>query len=1052
MIAGRITDPTGAVVVGATISATADTGVAIQTRTNAEGYYLLASLVIGQYRVSIEVPGFRRAVSDVIQVHANTRARLDVQLELGSITDTISVRRAAPLLQADASSLSHTVGASPIGQLPLNGRNFSQLATLSAGVLPAFGHVQRESGFNSNGQWAVQNSYLLDGIDNNSQVIGIQDRKAQVLVPNIDAIEEFQIQTSNYTAEFGRGAGAVVNVSIKSGTNARHGTAHEFFRDDLFDARDTFDYFDRSGDGKADPNALQQHQFGFTTGGPIRKSRTFYFASLEISSINTEENRLLTVPALSERDGIFDPAVVVVRDPATGAPFPANTIPRSRWDPVAAQMVGLWPTPNFDGTTRANHSSNPAHTRWRGQYDIRLDHTFSSRDRMFVRGSWMDFSAERLGSFSAPGLGAGNNDFARDDNTAYNVALSETHVFGSSVVHEVRFGVNRLRTNKQPLGRGYPNDDVGLHVANPAGIEGLSRINLAGPLSYAPLGDFQFNPNDKTAGTVQVLDNVSIARGAHTIKTGVDLRWVRSDSIGAQFARGLFTFNGRFTGSSFGDFLLGMTSARQISTVQVGNLRERDYMFYAQDDWRIIRQLTVNLGLRYELASPRFDTHDRMSALDVSPFPEVRVVHAGENGRSWSDRALVRTDINNWAPRIGVAYQPAPRWTARAGWGLFYGTPKGSGVATYLLNNWPQSREVTVPSTASGSAGQLADGIDASLLGSTTQMPGNLSWSVWSPDFTSPTVSQWNLTVQRQLGSSWVMTTAYVGSASRHLQRVYNMNAAGPGDSRTERERRMIPSLGAIMMTDSLGSGRYHSLQATIDKRLSSSWQGSLSYTWSHSIDDVTEPAGAEGNLVVQDWRDLGSSRGNSGFDRRHRLVGHSVIDLPFGAGRRWLQNGGALAGLLGGWQLSGILSAQSGAWFDVTILDPTNRLGVTPGSGAWRPDLVGDPRAPHPTADAWLNSAAFAIPHDADGTYRYGDLGRNTLRGPGYFNLDAALTKEMGLGGARRLQLRWDVFNLTNHPSFSLPNSELGSTDFGTIRSTVSTPRQMQFGVKFLF
>ncbi|MET0166653.1 MAG: TonB-dependent receptor, partial [Vicinamibacterales bacterium] len=779
---------------------------------------------------------------------------------------------------------------------------------------------------------------------------------------------------------------------------------------------------------------------------------TFYFASLEISSINTEENRLLTVPALGERTGVFDPAVVVIRDPATGAPFPANTIPRERWDPVAAELVGLWPMPNFDGTTRANHSSNPADTRLRGQYDIRLDHSFSSRDRMFVRGSWMDFSAERLGSFPDPGLGAGNNDFARDDNTAYNVALSETHVFGSSVVHEVRLGVNSLRTNKQPLGRGYPNEDVGLHVANPVGIEGLSRINLAGPLSYAPLGDFQFNPNDKTAGTVQLLDNLSIASGAHTIKTGVDLRWVRSDVIGANFARGLFTFNGRFTGSSFGDFLLGMTSARQISTVQYGNLRERDYMFYAQDDWRITRQLTLNLGLRYELASPRFDTHDRMSALDVSVFPEVRVVHAGANGRSWSDRALVRTDTNNWAPRIGLAYQPASRWTARAAWGLFYGTPKGTGAALHLLSNWPASREVTVPSTATRSAGQLADGIDASLLGSAAQMPADLSWNVWSPDFTSPTISQWNLTVQRQLGSSWVMTAAYVGSASRHLQRVFNINAAGPGDSRTERERRMIPSLGAIMMTDSLGSGRYHGLQATVDKRLSDGWQGSLSYTWSHSIDDVTELAGAEGAPVAQDWRDLGSSRGNSGFDRRHRFVGHAVVDSPFGAGRRWLQDGGAVADLLGGWQLSGILSAQSGAWFDVTILDPTNRLGVTPGSNAWRPDLVGDPMAPHPTADAWLNPAAFAIPQNADGTYRYGYLGRNTLRGPGYFNLDAALTKEMGLGGARRLQLRWEVFNLTNHPSFSLPNTELGSSDFGTIRSTVSTPRQMQFGVKFLF
>jgi hypothetical protein len=845
----------------------------------------------------------------------------------------------------------------------------------------------------------------------------------------------------------------VVNVSIKSGTNVIQGTVHEFFRHDIFDARDAFDYFDRSGDGKADPNALHQHQFGSTIGGPIRRSRTFYFASLEISSVKTRENRLLTVPALGERDGIFDSRVVVVRDPATGAPFPGNTIPRDRWDPVAAGLVNLWPTPNFQGTTRANHSSNPADTRLRGQYDARIDHTFSSRDRLFIRGSWMDFSGERLGSFPAPGVGGGNNDFARDDNTAYNVAVSETHVFGSSVVHEIRLGVNSLRTNKQPLGSGHPNDDYGLPVDSPSEIEGLSRINLGGALSYAPLGEFQFNPNDKTAGTFQLLDNLSIATGAHLIKIGTDLRWLRSDSIGAQFARGIFTFNGRFTGSSFGDFLLGMTSARQFSTVQFGNLRERDYMFYAQDDWRIAPQLTLNLGLRYELASPRFDTLDRMSALDPSVFPEVRVIRAGEFGRSWSDRALVRTDANNWAPRIGLAYQPAARWTARAAWGLFYGTPKGVGPALHLLNNWPQAREVTVPSTATMSAGQLADGIDASLLGNPTQMPADLSWNVWSPDFTTPTISQWNLSVQRQLGPSWVVTGAYVGSSSRHLQRGYNINAAGPGDSRTERQRRMIPSLGAIMLADSLGSASYHGLQATMDKRLSHGWQGALSYTWSHSIDDVTELAGAEGigNMVTQDWRNLRGDRGNSGFDRRHRLVANALIDLPFGAGRRWLREG-TLGALLGDWQVSVILSAQSGASFDVTVLDPTNRLGVTVGSGVWRPDLVGEPTVPHPTADAWLNPAAFSIPQNSDGTYRYGNLGRNTLPGPGYFTVDAALTKDIRVGGARRLQIRWEVFNVTNHPSFSLPNAELGSADFGTIRSTVSTPRQMQFGVKFLF
>lgn len=1050
-LVGRVLDPSGGGVPGAPVAVTSESGASVHTRTNGDGHYVLAPLVIGRYRITVEAAGFKRVVSELIEVHGGSRVRLDVELELGPVTDTISVRPPAPLLHTDTSSLTHTINTDGIGQLPVNGRNVAQLAMVAAGVLPAFGHVDRESGFNAHGQWAAQNNFILDGVDNNSHIAGVQDRKAQVLVPNLDAVQEVQVQTSNYTAEFGRGAGAVINVSLKSGSNALRGTAHEFLRTDAFDARDSFDYYDRSGDGKADPNALRQDQFGFTVGGPIRRNRTFYFGSVEFSRVNTAENRVDTVPSVLERRGSFDPRVVIIRDPLTGLPFPGNSIPADRWDPVAARMVGLWPEPNFSGGTRANYASSPAQVRRRAQYDVRVDHTVSSRDRMFVRGSWMDFRGVRHGPFAGPGVGGGNNDYARDDNGAFNLAVSETHVLGSALVHEARLGINSLTTDKQPLVSGYPNDEFGLHVASTEPIEGLARLNFGGALPYAPLGEFQFNPNDKTAGTLQILDSLSIAKGAHTVKVGADLRWIQSNVVGAQFSRGLFNFSGRFTGSTFADFLLGMTSSRQFSTPQRANLRERDYMFYVQDDWRVSPRVTFNLGLRYELTSPKFEARDRMSALDPAAYPGVRVLQAGETGRSWSARALVPTDTNNWAPRIGLAYQPAPLWTIRTAAGIFYGMPKGAGPAVHLLNNWPHNREVTAQSTATRSAGQLAAGINQELLGSATEMPANLAWSGWSSDFTLPTIVQWNISAQRQLGRSLVMTTAYVGSSSQHLQRLSNINAAGPGDAATERERRMIPSLGAITVTESPGTASYHGLQTTLDKRMSHGVQGSMSYTWSHSIDDVTELSGAEGNAVIQDWRDIRGDRGNSGFDRRHRLVAHALMELPFGAGRRWAGTG-IVRTLLSGWQLSGIVSAQSGAWFDVAIVDPANRLGSTPGNTVWRPDLSSDAEAPRPTPDAWLNEAAFVVPRNADGTYRYGNLRRNSLLGPGYFNVDGGLTREIPLGGHRRLQVRWEVFNVTNHPSYGLPNSNLGSADFGTIRSTVSTPRQMQFGLKLLF
>jgi len=438
-----------------------------------------------------------------------------------------------------------------------------------------------------------------------------------------------------------------------------------------------------------------------------------------------------------------------------------------------------------------------------------------------------------------------------------------------------------------------------------------------------------------------------------------------------------------------------------------------------------------------------------MTTLDISTFPTVSVVRAGERGRSWSDRALVQADMNNWAPRVGFAFQPASRWTVRAAGGMFFGTPKAQAANLRLINNWPDYRDVTVLSTATRSAGQLADGIDTTLLGGTTEMPDNLNWNVWAADFKLPTIYQWNSSVQRQIGSSMVATAAYVGSSSNYLPRWYDINGAEPGDPRTERQRRPIPRLGAITYRETSGRASYQGFETSLEKRLSHGVQLSLAYTWSHSIDDVTEQFGGEG-AVIQDRRNLRGDKGNSGFDRRHRLSGFYLVELPFGADRRWLQEGGLRSAVLRNWQLSGIVSMQSGAYFDVSIPNPRERLGVT--ASNWRPDLVADPRISNPGADGWLSPSAFALPQNPDGTYRFGNLGRNSLVGPRYFNLDAGVTRDFHIGGRRRLQVRWEVFNATNHPSYGLPNAILGDPDFGTIRTTIGTPRQMQFGVKLIF
>jgi len=1052
VITGRVTDASGAVLPGATVTGEAiDTGVTTRVVTDGGGLFTLPGLKIGSYRVTAELTGFKRSVRDGVAIHAQSRVRADFELGVGSVTEEVVVVATAPLLETGTSALAHVIKEEEIRELPLNGRNFQRLAVLVAGVLPAMGHRDQEGGFNSHGQWATQNNFILDGVDNNSQVLGMEDRKAQVLIPSLDAVQEFQIQTSNYSAEFGRNAGAVMNVSIKSGGNKVRGTAYEFLRNDAFDARDAFDYTDRDGDGKADPDVLRRHQYGFTIGGPVRANRTFYFGSIEALRVRSSGSSLSTVPTLAQRNGVFDASLVTVRDPVTGAAFPGNAIPRQRWDPVAAQLLALWPAPNFAGQTRQNYVSSPRHENDRIQIDVRADHNFSNADKAFVRVSRMLVRDDLEGPFAPPAIGAADNERSLNDNRAISVAASETHIFGSRLFNEIRYGFSSLETDKHPLVGESVNEQFGLRVAPTDGVTGLARLTFGGALGYTVLGEAGFTPNYKLARTFQILDNLTWLAGRHTLKLGADIRWIKSDIVGAPQNRGIFAFNGRFTGISLGDFLLGMTSSRQYSTLQQGELRERDYMFYVQDDWKIAERLTLNLGLRYELTSPMFDTQNRMTTLDLAAFPAVQVIHAGDNGRSWSARGLIDTDTNNWAPRLGLAYQPAERWTIRAGAGLFYGTTGGGlGASSRLTNNWPIYREVTIPSTPTQSAGQLAGGLEADILGDPTRMPASLNWNVWAPNFQVPTIAQGNVSLQRQVARALVLTASYVGSSSRNLPRSYNINGAYLGDPRTERQRRPNPNLGVVTFRDPSARARYNGLELTLDKRLSGGTQFSLSYTWSQSIDDATELFGSEGG-IVQDIRNLSGDRGNSGFDRRHRFAGSYVWGLPFGTGHRWLSDrGGVVDALLGGWQLSGIVSAQSGQYFDVTISDPTSLLGVT--NSVWRPDLVGDWRVSNPGPDGWLNRDAFSVPRNPDGTYRFGNLARNSLVGPAFVNIDASLMKNFRLRGGRRVQFRWEVFNATNHPSYGLPVSNLLSQDFGIIRGTVSTPRQMQFGVKFIF
>ncbi|MEZ5353668.1 MAG: carboxypeptidase regulatory-like domain-containing protein [Bryobacteraceae bacterium] len=1058
VITGLVTDASGAAVAGGSVTATnLDTAETRQVSTSETGAYTIGPLRIGRYSVAVELAGFKRAVFPELRLSAQDRARVDLRLEVGEVTESVSVTAEIPVLQAETSNLAHVVSQKEMRELPLNGRNFQQLAWTSAGIMPSTRSRDRESGFNANGQRMTQNSFLIDGIDNNNNVMGMQDRKMQVVVPSLDAVAEFKIQTSNYSAEFGRNSGAVMIVSIKSGTNQFHGTAYEYLRNDATDARDAFTYVDRTGDGRADPEVLKQNQFGATFGGPIIRNRTFFFGSWEGRRERRSQSDSAIVPTADERNGIFNSALVTVRDPATGQAFPGNRIPASRFDPVADKLRTIWPDPNFSGLgTRSNFISGPAWNTTRDAIDARVDHSFSDKDKIFGRFSYSRFDNLRQSVFPEPARGAQGNDRALDDNDARSLAVSYTRVVSSTLINEFRYGLSRQKVDKRELTdvpmdtlnqqfgiRGIPGSDR---------LFGLPRFTLSGSLGFEGLGQPGSMPNFKVAQVHQFLDNVSWNRGSHNFKFGLDVRRNQNDIFGGGSGHGSFTFDGQFTRISFGDFLLGMPSAANLTTLLLGDQRFKENMFYALDDWKITSRLTLNLGIRYELNSPWFDKNDRMNKLElgaVSGFNSI--VTAGDCGGSWSCRGLVNTDTNNFAPRLGFAWQANAGTVVRAGTGIFYGGQGALGANGRMINNWPYNQSVTAQSTAARPALNLRDGFPQDFLGlSRTTPPANLNWTIWEQNFPTPTVYQWNVAIQRELARNLSLTTAYVGSSSNFIQDSYNWNGSAPGPPATERQRRRIPEWNNINLATPYGHSSYHGLNVQLERRYAAGFYFTAGYTWGHSIDNIAEQFGPGGGGLM-DFRNFDSSRGNSNFDVRHRWVFSSVYELPFGKGKRWASGGGVLNQLFGGWQLTSLWSMQTGNYFTITVPNARQRLGAT-GIGNWWPDRVRDPKLDNRTADRWFDTSAFVSPRAADGSWYLGNAGRAILNEDGLFNLDFGLMKRFAITERMGLQFRWETFNVTNTPSLGTPNTNLESPDFGRVRSTVSLPRQMQFALRLDF
>ena len=1039
-ITGSIMDPKGRAVAGARVQARNQaTNLEFTCPTDIEGTCVLSALSPGTYEVTVTAPGFARAVRPDVAVAIQSRVGLSFTLAVGELSQTITVTDDPPLLETQTSSVGQGVDSRSLTALPLIGRNYSQLAVLGPGATPNSGS-RAADGFSLNGSRTFQNVYLIDGIDNNNYILGVDTNSTQAMRPSVDAIQEFRVETSNYSAEFGRAAGGVISVSTKSGTNALHGSAFEFLRNDRLDANDYF----ANRTSRPRP-ASRRNLFGGTLGGPLVRNRTFLFASYEGLRGKEAQTVTTTVPAGQQASGdfggkaIYDPLNVVngVRQA-----FPGNRIPDDRIDAVARKLAALYPSPNLAGTAN-NYAANVAVTNREDAGDLRGDHRFSDRDAAFVRFSKADREISRGSVFTPPGNGGagGLNDFPSvQTSRAQSLALSETHIISASQVNEFRAGYTRNASdvNSPAPASLYAQFGI-LGVPQFDGLTGLPAFLVTG---YSTLGDRTFAPNPKLTQVRQIMDNATWVRGRHTLRFGADARFTQNFAGTSSGARGLFTFNGQFTsqtpgqgsGDALADLLLGQTSAATLTTKLQGDFRNRYYGLFANDTWRASRKLTLNLGLRYELQSPPWEHNNNQYDFDLATGTMTRASGTGILSRTFS-----RRDWNNFAPRLGFAYQLDSKTVLRGAAGVFYGSWGYQAIAQTGAANPPNFISVTFPSasTAGRSALVLAGGFPEGTLD-----PANLR----NPAAVSlpaglqvPQVYQWNFGGERQTAGDVVLSVAYVGAGSSWLPGYIDVNDPPPGPGAIN-PRRPYPAYGTIILNSGFAHSTYHSLQAKADKRFSRGLSLLSSYTWSHSIDNsVSGEDTGNGSTFPQNPADTRAEKAASGIDVRHRWVTSFVYETP-----RWRSRGWRL--VAGNWRIGGILTVMTGLPFTPAITpNPANTTGPV------RPDRIADGNLPRGSrgVDRWFDVGAFV----AQSGFAYGNCGRDVLRAPGLAGFDGMLARVFPLREALKLELRGEFFNLTNTAHFAKPDANIGiPQQAGKITATVSPNRRVQVAARIVF
>ncbi|PYU88417.1 MAG: hypothetical protein DMG08_25500 [Acidobacteria bacterium] len=1054
-IRGTVSDPSGAVVDGASITATNDlTGVSLTTVSNAQGIYVFPVLNLGAYTLAAEKQGFKKAVRKGIELQVNQTARIDLALEVGAVSEQVVVQEQIPLVEAETSSLGHVVTQRDVLDLPLNKRNFSQLAVLVPGAnFGAAGTIgggdrpddpRPRSAFFVNGTRDSSNTYLIDGIDNYDRL-----HTTVAIKPSIDAVQEFKVQTSLYSAEFGRNAGGVVNVSVKSGTNEFRGSAYEFLRNQALDARNFFAPLTQPK-----PHYIL-NQFGGTLGGPVVHDKAFFFLSYEAFRERKGQTLTSTIPTLAMRNGDFS-GLGTIYDPLTTTPsgstftrqaFPNNQIPATSMDAPAARLIQLYPQPTGAGLSN-NFIWSPVREQNTHQVDTRIDRQIGSRGSLFGRYSFGDTNT--ITPAFLPGKAQGAANFSGPNMLrTQGLAIGFTRTLTPTLVNETRLGFTRIGSHVFPFFFGEKiADEVGIPNANQDNFSsGLTTISISG---FRGLGNSSFQPIFKVVNSFQVTDNLNITRGRHILKVGGQIIRPQVAHFQSSNPAGLFSFNGNFTnnpaspagtGNAMASFLLGYpASTSRTAQLSPTYLRWLEHSAYFQDDWKIHPRLTLNLGLRYELITAPVTVNDHLSNFD---FQQGKVIIAGV-GTSRS--AGVKNDTNNFAPRAGFAFSLTPKTVVRGGYGIFY-----DSVPLFAqLRPFPFLLSYSRVPSAFQVENRMSEGFPNADF-DIAKNAANPFGTVDAVPFDNPLgyVQQYNLNVQRSLAANIGLTVAYVGTLGRKLRWVYDENIPDPGPGAVQQRRpyfNVVPNVVGLRVNHAEASSAYHSLQIGIEKRMSNGFSFQTSYTWSHWIDNAVSEAGyGSQGPNPQDLKNRRLERGNDPADIRHRFVHSWIYELPFGNRKRWANQGTLLSHIVGGWQINGITALQGGLPFTVGVGSPVTNNGV--GNRADRVtdgSLSRDQR----TLARFFDTTAFRTPAQ----FQYGNSGRDILRGPGTVNFDFSLFRNVRFSEKRSLQFRSEFFNFFNTPQFGLPDGTLGATTFGTISTLANDMRQIQFSLKLLF